>query len=72
MYKIVILLVSIIGSFLYFQIDICPEEIGNNVMPAVGLCGDLTSVLQQVTFLYSKICLKQPLKRHNKDLKDKW
>ena len=46
------LLVSIIARFLYLQIDICPEEIGNNVTPAVGLCGDLTSVLQQVNFLY--------------------
>ncbi|XP_052814915.1 2-hydroxyacyl-CoA lyase 1-like [Mya arenaria] len=29
------------------QIDICPEEIGNNVPPAVGLVGDLKSVLGQ-------------------------
>ncbi|XP_053373644.1 2-hydroxyacyl-CoA lyase 1-like [Mercenaria mercenaria] len=30
------------------QVDICSEEIGNNVQPAVGLVGDLTSVLAQM------------------------
>ncbi|XP_052246724.1 2-hydroxyacyl-CoA lyase 1-like [Dreissena polymorpha] len=32
----------------FIQIDISPEEIGNNVHPAVGLCGDLKSVLAQM------------------------
>ncbi|WAQ94768.1 HACL1-like protein [Mya arenaria] len=36
------------------QIDICPEEIGNNVPPAVGLVGDLKSVLGQFNEELSK------------------
>ena len=36
------------SSFILLQIDICQEEIGNNVLPAVGMVGDLKSVLAQV------------------------
>ncbi|XP_041367654.1 2-hydroxyacyl-CoA lyase 1-like [Gigantopelta aegis] len=32
----------------FIQIDICPEEIGNNVKPAVGLVGDLRCVIGQL------------------------
>lgn len=31
--------------------DICAEEIGNNIPPAVGMVGDLKSVLAQVPVL---------------------
>ena len=33
-----------------FQIDICPEELGNNVPVTVGLAGDIDSISQQVAF----------------------
>ena len=33
---------------IHFQIDIHAEELGNNLRPAVGLHGDLKSVLTQV------------------------
>ncbi|XP_072288401.1 2-hydroxyacyl-CoA lyase 1-like [Eucyclogobius newberryi] len=30
------------------QVDLCPEEMGNNVRPAVALLGDITAVLSQL------------------------
>lgn len=37
----------------YIQIEICPEEIGNNVPATVGLHGTVDAILQQVL---SKSC----------------
>lgn len=31
------------------QVDLCPEEMGNNVRPAVALLGDLSSIVTQVS-----------------------
>lgn len=33
----------------YMQVDLCAEEIGNNVRPAVALLGDINAVMAQVT-----------------------
>lgn len=30
------------------QVDLCAEEIGNNVRPAVALLGDVSAVMAQV------------------------
>lgn len=38
---------SIILVF-YVQVDLCPEEMGNNVRPAVALLGDINAVVNQV------------------------
>lgn len=34
--------------YIILQLDISPEEIGNNVPAAVGLVGDVNNVVQQV------------------------
>lgn len=31
------------------QVDLCAEEMGNNVRPAVALLGDINAVMNQVT-----------------------
>lgn len=31
------------------QVDLCAEEMGNNVRPAVALLGDINAVVTQVT-----------------------
>lgn len=31
------------------QVDLCAEEMGNNVRPAVALLGDLSSIVTQVS-----------------------
>lgn len=31
------------------QVDLCAEEMGNNVRPAVALLGDINAVMAQVT-----------------------
>ena len=34
---------------LFVQVDLCPEEMGNNVRPAVALLGDINAIVTQVT-----------------------
>lgn len=31
------------------QVDLCAEEMGNNVRPAVALLGDINAIVTQVT-----------------------
>lgn len=31
------------------QVDLCAEEMGNNVRPAVSLLGDISAIVAQVT-----------------------
>lgn len=44
---------NILGIMVVFlfeiQIDICAEELGNNVRPAATLLGDINAVTEQVT-----------------------
>uniref|UniRef100_A0A6A7G7L4 2-hydroxyacyl-CoA lyase 2 n=1 Tax=Hirondellea gigas TaxID=1518452 RepID=A0A6A7G7L4_9CRUS len=46
----------------FIQIDICPEELGNNVQPYVALFGDLSSVISQLltSLRREKYRLNQP------------
>lgn len=47
------LLLNILELMIVFvfkiQIDICAEELGNNVRPAATLLGDINAVTEQVT-----------------------
>lgn len=38
-----------VGFLFEIQIDICAEELGNNVRPAATLLGDINAVTEQVT-----------------------
>lgn len=37
------------ANVFYVQVDLCAEEMGNNVRPAVALLGDINAVMAQVT-----------------------
>lgn len=39
--------------FAYFinKVDLCPEEMGNNVRPVVALLGDISAIVSQVSAL---------------------
>lgn len=48
--KVLFNILELMVVFLFeIQIDICAEELGNNVMPAAALLGDINAVTQQVT-----------------------
>lgn len=48
--KKVLNILELMVVFLFeIQIDICAEELGNNVRPAVTLLGDIKAVTEQVT-----------------------
>ncbi|XP_008321592.1 2-hydroxyacyl-CoA lyase 1 [Cynoglossus semilaevis] len=42
------------------QVDLCPEEMGNNVRPAVALLGDLSSIVTQLLTCVHKDAWKYP------------
>lgn len=39
------------------QVDLCAEEMGNNVRPAVALLGDINATVNQVTATQHKLFL---------------
>uniref|UniRef100_A0A8C3YRR4 2-hydroxyacyl-CoA lyase n=1 Tax=Catagonus wagneri TaxID=51154 RepID=A0A8C3YRR4_9CETA len=44
----------------FIQVDICAEELGNNVRPAVTLLGDINAVTQQLLEQFDKIPWQYP------------
>uniref|UniRef100_A0A5G2Q9N7 2-hydroxyacyl-CoA lyase n=1 Tax=Sus scrofa TaxID=9823 RepID=A0A5G2Q9N7_PIG len=44
----------------FIQVDICAEELGNNVRPAVALLGDINAVTQQLLEQFDKIPWQYP------------
>lgn len=42
---------------LFMQVDLCAEEMGNNVSPAVALLGDINGIVTQVVSVHIPISL---------------
>lgn len=47
--KLMVYLLTNVSIVLCMQVDLCAEEMGNNVRPAVALLGDINAIVTQVT-----------------------
>lgn len=47
--KLMVYLLTNFSIVLCMQVDLCAEEMGNNVRPAVALLGDINAIVTRVT-----------------------